>query len=159
MLGADFHFDMVRPGLSLYGMAADDVPDARLSPVATLEARILQTRDVAVGETVGYGGEWTATRPTRAAIIGLGYGDGVLRANYPGGGVWIDSAVRPFIGRLSMDLAAIDVTGCDAAKPGAWVELFGARLPIEDVARRAGTIGYEILASVGAHVKPVYRGA
>ncbi len=157
LLGQEYAFDMVRPGMSLYGVAAAEAADARLKTVATLEARILQTRRVPAGDTVGYGGAWTATRPTKVAIIGLGYGDGVLRANFPGGAAWFDGALRPFVGRLSMDLAAIDVTGSDAPQTGAWVELFGSNLPIEDVARSAGTIGYEILSSVGARLKPIYR--
>jgi alanine racemase len=158
LLGEDYRFDLVRPGVALYGGGPRDVPDPRLKTVAVMEARILALRDLEPGQSVGYGAGWMAERPTRLAIIGAGYADALLRSNFPNGVVWFDGALRPFAGRLSMDLAAIDVTGSTAAKPGAWVELFGTNLAVEIAARNAGTLCYELLTGLGARTPRIYRG-
>lgn len=158
LFGEDYRFDLVRPGVALYGGGPRDVPDPRLKTVAVMEARILAVREVKPGESVGYGARWTAERPTTLAIIGAGYADALLCANFPNGAVWFDGALRPFAGRLSMDLAAIDVTGSGAARPGEWVELFGTNLPVETAARNAGTLCYELLTGLGARTPRVYRG-
>lgn len=157
LLGEAYRFDLVRPGVALYGGGPRDVPDPRLKTVAVMEAQILALRDVMAGESVGYGADWTARRQTRLAILGAGYADAILRSNFPGGAVWFDGALRPFVGKLSMDLAAIDVTGADA-KPGDWVELFGENLPVETAARNAGTLCYELLTGLGARTPRIYRG-
>ena len=157
LLGEDYRFDLVRPGVALYGGGPRDVPEPRLKTVAVMEARILAVRDLKPGESVGYGAGWTAERPTRLAIVGAGYADALLRSNFPNGAVWFDGALRPFAGRLSMDLAAIDVTGSNA-KPGDWVELFGTNLPAEIAARNAGTLCYELFTGLGARTPRVYRG-
>lgn len=155
-LGEDFRFDMVRPGISLYGGGPQDRPDPRLQAVATFEAQILQVRDVAEGDTVGYGARFTAEGPRKIAVIGVGYADGVLRSAWPGGGVWFEGAFRPFAGRLSMDLATIDVTGCEAARAGEWVELFGPNLKIDDAAAAWGTLALELLTRVGRRAERIY---
>lgn len=155
-LGEDFRFDMVRPGISLYGGGPQDRPDDRLQAVATFEAQILQVREVAAGDTVGYGARFTAEGPRRIAVIGVGYADGVLRSAWPGGGVWFEGAFRPFAGRLSMDLATIDVTGCETARAGEWVELFGPNLPIDDAAKAWGTLALELLTRVGRRAERIY---
>ena len=158
LLGKDYRFDVVRPGVALYGGGPRDVPEPRLKTVAVMEARIVAVRDLEPGDSVGYGAGWISERPTRLAIVGAGYADAILRSNFPSGVVWFDGALRPFVGRLSMDLAAIDVTGSKAAKPGAWVELFGTRLPVETAARNAGTLCYEHFTDLGARTPRSYRG-
>ncbi|HWE46778.1 MAG TPA: alanine racemase [Caulobacteraceae bacterium] len=158
LLGDDYSFDLVRPGVALYGGGPRDVPDARFKTVAAMQARILAVRDLQPGESVGYGAGWMAERPTTLAIIGAGYADALLRSNFPNGAVWFDGALRPFAGRLSMDLAAIDVTG-SGAKPGDWVELFGHSLAVEVAAAAAGTLCYELLTGLGARTPREYRGA
>lgn len=157
-LGEDYLFDLTRPGITLYGGGPEERHDPRVKPVATLEAEILQVRNVPPGETVGYGAGWTATRPTRAATVGIGYADGVLRANSPNGSVWFAGAERPLLGRVSMDLMTVDVTGCEA-RPGDLVELFGPNLPVDTAAARAGTIAYELLTRIGPRVERRYLGA
>lgn len=144
-LGPDYAFDQVRPGVSLFGGGPRDVVDPRIQPVATFEAPILQVRDVPPGETVGYGGAFETTRPTRIAIVAAGYADGVLRSSHPRGAVWFDGARRPMLGRVSMDLIAIDVSDAFTARPGAMVEVIGQNLPIDDAAAAAGTTAYELL--------------
>jgi alanine racemase len=155
-LGPDYRFDLVRPGIALYGGGAAYRPGVRLNPVASFEAQIIQVRTIQPGDSVGYGATFTATAPTQVAIIGVGYADGVVRS--PDGGVWFEGAERRFLGRLSMDLAAIDVTGCEAARPGAWVELFGANLTLDRAAATAGVLGYELLTRIAPRVERVYRG-
>jgi alanine racemase len=156
-LGPDFHLDLVRPGIVLYGGGPFGRPDRRVEPVVTVEAPILQVRAITEGDSVGYGAAWTADAPRRIAIVAAGYADGLLRASSPGGGVWFDGALRPLLGRVSMDLIAVDVTGCEAARPGALVEVLGPNRPIDDVAAAAGTIAYEVLTRIGARAERRYR--
>jgi alanine racemase len=158
-LGEDFLFDLVRPGIALYGGGPREKPDPRIAAVGTVEAEIVQVRSVPPGETVGYGATWTAERPTRVAILAAGYADGVLRAcSSPHGKVWFDGALRPIVGRVSMDLIAVDVTGSDQARPGEWVELFGPNLPVDDAAEAAGTLAYELLTRLGPRLDRIYLG-
>lgn len=154
-LGSEYGFDLARPGVSLWGGGPFERPDPRIAAVATFTAPILQVRRVPPGESVGYGASYTADRDRDVAIVGVGYADGVMRSAFPRGAVWFDRALRPLLGRVSMDLIAVDVTGCPAAKPGEVVELFGANLPVDDAAAAAGTIAYELLTSVGARVARV----
>jgi alanine racemase len=125
-LGPDYAFDAVRPGISLYGGGPRGRPDDRLRPVATLEAAILQVRDVPAGETIGYGATFTAEAPRTVAILAAGYADGLLRAGSPGGFGALDGRRVPILGRISMDLIAVDVTDAPA-KPGDRVQLLGPR--------------------------------
>jgi alanine racemase len=155
--GPEFDFDMVRPGVTMYGCGPFGTPDPRIVAVATLEAEILQVRDVPAGESIGYTASFTAPHDMRIATVGIGYADGVLRSNQPNGKVWFDGALRPIVGRISMDTLAVDMTGCKTAKPGQFVELFGAHLPVDDAAAAAGTIAYELLTSVGSRVERVVR--
>ena len=157
-LGAPFRGQVVRPGVSLVGGGPFQRPDARIRPVATLDAPIVQVRSVPPGESVGYGAHFTARRPMRVAIAGVGYADGVLRAfDRPRYG-WFAGAKRALLGRISMDLIALDVTGCEAW-PGARVELFGPNLPVDEAAADAGTIAFELLAGLTPRVSRVYLGA
>lgn len=156
-LGDAYRFDQARPGISLYGGGPEGRPHPEILAVATVEAPILQVRVVPRGETVGYGATWTAPDTTRIAIVGAGYADGVPRASHPKGQVWFDGARRPMLGRVSMDLMAIDITDCDAARPGAMVELLGANMPIDDAATGAGTTAYELLTNIAPRARRIYR--
>jgi alanine racemase len=151
--------DLTRPGIALYG-GRWSAAAAPLSAVATLEARIVQVRDVSPGETVGYGAAFAADRPARVAILAVGYADGYHRRAGDGGAVAAIGGVRvPLAGRISMDLTAVDVTGLPpgAAERGGWVELYGPTVPVDDVAAAAGTIGYELLTAMGRRFERVYR--
>lgn len=155
--GPEYAFDMVRAGVTLFGCGPFGRPDPRIVAVATLEAEILQVRDVPAGESIGYAASFTAPHDMRIATVGIGYADGVLRSNQPNGKVWFDGSLRPIVGRISMDTLAVDMTGCETAKAGQFVELFGAHLPVDDAAAAAGTIAYELLTSVGSRVERVVR--
>lgn len=156
-LGPDYAFDALRPGVSLYGGGPEGRPDERLKPVAALRGELLQVREVPAGESVGYARGFVAHQPMTVAVAGLGYADGVLRANSPAGRVYVAGAIRPILGRISMDLMAVDVTGLNVA-PGELIELFGPHRPIDEAAADAGTIAYELLTSVSARVPRVYVG-
>jgi alanine racemase len=156
-LGRDYAFDALRPGICLYGGGPEGRPDARIAPVATFTAEILQARDVPAGETVGYSRKFRVERPMRVATCATGYADGVMRSYSPEGTVFVAGAMRPIIGRVSMDVCAVDVSGVDVAV-GDRVELFGPNRKLDDAAAAAGTIAYELLTSVGARVPRVYAG-
>jgi alanine racemase len=151
LLGPAFHFDLVRAGVGLYG----GLPFAGARPVVTLELPVLQLRDLAPGESVGYGADWTATRPTRVAILGAGYADGLPRA-LAGSGLAARAGVArcPILGRLSMDLLAVDAT--DLAAVPATMTLLDAAQGVDALAAAAGTTGYEILTRLGARLERVY---
>jgi alanine racemase len=162
-LGADFHYDLVRPGIALFGGRAFAGEANPMQWVVELRARILQVRDVAAGESVGYGAAYTCDRPTRVATIACGYADGFLRAisrvDRAAGAVgFIGPHPVPVIGRVSMDLITLDVSGVPAAlaRRGAWVEVLGSRTTVDDLTDRAGTIGYELLTRLGRRVHRVY---
>ncbi len=161
MLGGDYLREMTRAGIALYGGRACNEGDNPMRPVVTAEARVLQVKTAKAGATVGYGATATLTRDTTLAIVSTGYSDGYHRAT-SGSGVPLRKAVPagargfiagkrvPVVGRVSMDLTAFDVTACDGAvSPGDWLELFGPNMPLDDVAEAAGTIGYELLTSLG----------
>lgn len=152
-LGRDFHFDLVRPGVALYGAAAVS-GTSPLRPVVTLEARILQVREARAGETVGYGATETLNRPSRIAIVGAGYADGYHRRagstdRRRGARARIHGQDAPIVGRVSMDLIALDVSDIHGVARGDWAELFGPSIPIDEVADYADTIGYELLTGLG----------
>ncbi|HEV7228216.1 alanine racemase [Brevundimonas sp.] len=151
-LGPDHAFDAVRPGICLYGGGPEGRPDPRIRPVATFAAEVLQVRDVQAGESVGYSRGFVAERSMRVATIGAGYADGVLRSNSPTGRVAVAGQLRPILGRVSMDVLAVDVTGLDVA-PGDAVELFGPNRMLDDAACAAGTVAWELLTSVGGRVE------
>ena len=157
--GGGFLHELVRPGITLYGGGPFDAPDGRVKPVVTLEAPVLQVRDVRAGESIGYDEGFTATEPLKVAIIAAGHADGVLRAQSPAGYGWFDGARRRFLGRISMDLIAIDVSQGTAPRPGDRVQLIGPELPIDEVAAAASTIAYEILTRLGDRFETTYRGA
>ncbi len=143
--------DLTRPGIALYG---SDPLGGRIPvrPVVTLEARIIQVRDVAPGESVGYGAGFIAARPSRIAIVSVGYADGYPRIlGVNGAFAAIEGRRIPLAGRVSMDLTALDVTDIppSVATRGAYVELIGPTIPLDEIAARASTIPYEILTALG----------
>jgi alanine racemase len=151
-LGPDYQFDLVRPGISLYGGGPFAVPEPRLATVATLTAPVLQIADAKPGDTVGYGATYSVGRPLRLAVIGLGYADGVLRSACKHGYGWLHGARRSLLGRISMDLSVIDVTDAAEAKVGDRVQFFGPDLPIDSAAVAWGSTAYELLTRVGPRV-------
>ncbi|MDZ4372224.1 MAG: alanine racemase [Phenylobacterium sp.] len=154
-LGPDYAFDALRPGVCLYGGGPEGRPDDRIRPVATLTAEVLQVREVPAGESVGYSRGFVARGSTRIATCAAGYADGVLRAYSPKGLVHIAGELRPIVGRVSMDVCAVDATGLDVAV-GDRIELFGVNRMVDDAAAAAGTIAYELLTSVTARIPRVY---
>jgi len=153
LIGPDYHFDLIRPGIGLYGSGGLDADNPKLHVAATIDASILQVRDVEPGETFGYGATFTAAQKMRTATVALGYADGYLRSLSTRGYGFLGGAKRPILGRVSMDLIIIDVTGCDEAQPGAMVEFLGANAPIDDIATLAGTAPYELLTTFAGTVR------
>lgn len=143
LLGPAYHFDLCRPGIGLYG----GLPYDMAAPVVSLDIPVIQVRDVAQGESVGYANGWIAPRPARIATIAAGYADGLIRAMGPNAQVFAGDTALPVVGRVSMDLITVDVTALSADP--AHVTLLGSAQGVDDVARMAGTIGYEILTSLG----------
>lgn len=147
--------DWVRPGLALYGgspFAGRCGLDLGLQPVMSLETCVIATRRVIQGETVGYGGSWRAPRDSSIAIIAAGYGDGVARNLPAGTPVLVDGRRAPVAGRVSMDMIAVDITDLEGIYVGTRVVLWGNGLPVEEIARHAGTIPYELLCGVSQRV-------
>jgi alanine racemase len=134
-----------------------------LRAVVTLEAEVLQVREVKRDDTVGYGAAETCLQPSRVAILGVGYADGYHRSagssnERPGARAFLHGSYAPLIGRVSMDLLAIDVTHIHGVERGDRVELFGPNVSIDEVAETAGTIGYELLTGLGRRYERVYVG-
>jgi len=159
-LGRDYLFDMVRLGMGLYG--GNPVP-ARANPyrtVAVLTSRVLQIRKLGAGETVGYGATFTAPQPVTLAIVALGYADGMLRSGSGKGSAAVGGVRVPIVGRISMDLLALDVSalGEQAIRRGTEVEFFGDSITLEEVATAAGTINHEVLTAISSRVRRIYVG-
>lgn len=167
-LGPEYHFDLLRPGIALYGhdphdIARHDSSDIalRMRPVATLEAQLGQVREIPAGERIGYGGKARCHEPRRVGVVLAGYADGIPRSLYRSESVSeasIEGHRAPLFGTVSMDMTTIDLSGVpeSSARPGAWVELFGTNPSIAEAAERAGTIPYEILTGIGPRVERVY---
>ncbi len=151
LLGSDYHFDLTRPGVGLYG----GMPFVDATPVASLRIPVIQVRDVAVGESVGYSNTWIAERDSKVATIAAGYADGIIRAMGEKVDVFAGEDRCPLIGRISMDLIAVDVT--DLAEIPREVELLGQHQSVDTLADAAGTIGYEILTSMGHRYHRRYK--
>jgi alanine racemase len=146
--------DWIRPGLALYGVSPFSEETAYthgLKPVMTLETTVLTVRDVKRGETVGYAGAWRAERDSSIAILAAGYGDGLPRHLANGTPVLIGDARHELVGRVSMDMIAVDVTGAKVVT-GNKAIIWGEGLPVEEVAAHAGTIPYELLCGVSQRV-------
>jgi alanine racemase len=164
-LGPPFLFDLVRPGAALYGVNPTPEADNPMQQVVDLKARIIQTRTLERGETVGYGGTWTARRPTKLALVSTGYADGYFRAASANDGtrgaeVIVAGKRCPIAGRVSMDLIAVDITDLppNAARRGHLATLIGEGITVDELAHHFGTIGYEVLTSLGRRFARVYKG-
>jgi alanine racemase len=158
--GRDLHFDIVRPGCAVYGInPVPGLPNPMRQTVRLL-ARILQVRDVDSPMTVGYGATHRVARRGRIATISVGYADGYSRSLSARGHVFAGGLAAPVVGRVSMDLMTVDITGLppDLTAPGGFVELIGPQRPVDQVAAEAGTIGYEILTGLGRRYCRLYHG-
>ncbi len=147
--------DGVRAGVALYGVS----PDAHISseelglvPAMTLSAKIIAVQEIAPGEAVGYGSRWIAARPTRIGVVACGYADGYPRSMPDGSPTWVEGAIAPLVGAVSMDMLEIDITDIPHAGLGSSVELWGKHLPVNRVAACAGTIGYELICALARRV-------
>jgi alanine racemase len=171
-LGPATHCDMVRPGAALFGINPRPGSPNLMDPVIALKAHIVQVRHVPRGEAVGYGATWTASRASRIAIVSVGYGDGYPRAASrgvnPGGARRSDAGACaviagrrcPIVGRISMDLMAFDVTALpdELVRRGHEASLIGGAITVDDVATWSGTIGYEVLTSLGHRYRREWMG-
>ena len=164
-LGADYIHDLVRPGIALYGGNPTPASANPMRAVAHLEGTVMQVRDVRAGETVGYGATWQASRPTRIAVLGAGYKDGVPRAlssrqNDGPAQVYLGGRRCPVIGRISMDMMAIDITDLmpHPVARGTRAEIIGDNIPIDEAASWAATISYELLTRLGSRYARLYSG-
>jgi len=165
MSGRDYHFQMVRPGISLYGGRAVNGRKNPMGTVVTLHVPILQVKEARTGETVGYGASYSLSRDSRLAIIGHGYADGFFRSlsgtnTRPGGKVAIGGKLCPVIGRVSMDQCVVDITelGANIPNPGEGAEILGPNISVDDQGDAAGTIGYEVLTSLKGRYNRNYVG-
>ena len=157
-LGSDYHFDFVRPGAALYGLKTS-LHASPLKPVIRIEAPILQIRRIDAGASVGYGATHSFAHPGKIATLGIGYADGISRAFGNKGWVIIHGKRAPIIGRISMDLTIIDITHIeDECRMGDFVTLVGMEQSCDDWALQGGTIGYEILTSLGPRFERHYIG-
>jgi len=155
------HFDLVRPGLMLYGYAPGALTSADLRPALTWKTQIVQVKRVATGHAVSYGGTFIAPRPTTLAVLAVGYADGYSRAFSNRGQVLIHGRVVPVVGRVCMDLTVVDVTDIPPVSPGDEAVLIGQQgsvtITADDLASQLGTISYEVLTGIGPRVQRVYK--
>jgi len=152
-------FDWTRPGIMLYGgspLLGKRGCDLNLLPAMSLQSELISVRDIAAGESVGYGMTWTAEQPTRMGIVCIGYGDGYPRHAGTGTPAWVRDTTVRLIGRVSMDMLALDLSAVPEARVGDRVELWGEHISIDDVATSAGTISYELLTQISQRVPRVY---
>lgn len=152
LMGEAYHFDLVRPGIGLYG----GLPFVEAAPVVRLSVPVVQTRTVRPFETVGYGNAWEADIERQIATIAAGYADGLIRAMGQGARVFAGDVPCPVVGRVSMDLITVDVTHLDDIPET--LEILGPHQRVDDLAEAAGTIGYEILTSLGHRYARHYTG-
>jgi alanine racemase len=160
LLGRDYLFDMVRPGIGLYGGNPQPAKANPFQAVVRLTARILQLRRAGKGETVGYGATFQTRRPSLLATVGVGYADGLMRAVSNRGAAAVGGVRVPVVGRVSMDLVTLDVTDVPGAlRAGMEVEFFGDTILLDEAAQAANTIQYEILTSLSHRATRVYEAA
>jgi alanine racemase len=155
-LGADYRFDLVRPGISLFGGGPLERPDTRLRAVATLTAPILDVRNLRSGDVVGYGESVRIATPTRVAVIGAGYTDGVIRAARGAAHAWFAGALRRIL-IINMDILVIEL-GEAEADMGEFVELLGPNALLDDLAAAGGTVAHEILVGLSRRAERLYLG-
>jgi alanine racemase len=164
-LGADYTHDLVRAGVALYGGNPLSGKPNPMKTVVTLQLKVMQTRHVKQGDTIGYSATWVAPRNSRIAILGAGYRDGIPRklsssvSNRPAQ-VFIAGRRVPIVGRVSMDMMAIDVTDIPESETlrGALAEIFGPNISVDEAAGFAGTISYELLTHLGNRYARHYTG-
>jgi alanine racemase len=154
------HMDLVRPGCALYGVNPTAEAPHPLNHPVRLDARILQVRPLVPGQPVGYGSSWRAGQPGRLATLPVGYADGYLRTASNAGRVFIDGIACPVVGKVSMDLLTVDVSAVPEGRavPDAMVEVLGPHRGVDELAHNAGTIGYEVLTSLGDRYARRYTG-
>lgn len=152
LLGPEYHFDLTRPGVGLYGGA----PFTDAQPTVRVDVPVIQTRQVRPFETVGYGNAWTAKIETTVATVAAGYADGLIRAMGPKAVLFAGDTPCPVIGRVSMDLITVDLSALDDIPDT--LEVIGPNRLVDDVAEAAGTIGYEVLTSLGHRYSRSYEG-
>lgn len=151
-----YQMEMCRLGIGLYGFEASEIP-MDLMPVASLKSTILQIKDIPADETVGYMRNGRLTRPSRIAMVPIGYADGYDRRLGNGNAFMIVQGHHcPTLGNVCMDVTFIDVTDCPEAREGDEVEIFGTQLPLTEISRRLGTITYEVLSTISTRVKRIY---
>jgi alanine racemase len=158
-LGPGFASDLARPGAALYGLNPTPGRPNPMLAVVTLDAPVLQLREIPAGTPVGYGASWVAERPSRVATVAAGYADGYLRSLSGKAVASFQGQPVPLIGRVSMDLTTFDVTDLPGLRPGDALTLIGPGCTPDELAERAGTIGYEILTSLGARYRRQYQPA
>lgn len=146
-LGRDYSFDLVRPGLSLYGGIARREAEGHVRQVARVEAQIVQRRTIPAGESCGYGATFTAKEDTEAAILNIGYADGYLRGFSSRGSAFAGEFALPVLGRVSMDLVAVSVEASPGLKDGDWVEI---DYDLPSASRQSGLSQYEVLTGLGS---------
>lgn len=152
-LGKEYQFDLVRPGIGLYGGGPAYPSDIRLTPALRLEASVISVFDAAPEATSGYGATFTAKRPTRLATLALGYADGYLRSASNYGFAMLQNTPCPIVGRVSMDLVTIDVSDVEGdIAPGTHAEFIGPKAGLEIQAQALGTIGYELTTRLGGRI-------
>ena len=153
LLGADYHFDLTRPGIGLYG----GWPFTDAAPVVRISIPVIQVRDLKTGESVGYANAWVAKNPSRIATLSGGYADGFLRSLGNGAALFHNATPCPLVGRVSMDLLTVDITHLPDSPES--LDLLCDHQSIDDLARAAGTIGHEVLTSLGQRYQRRYKGA
>ncbi len=152
LLGEKYHFDLTRPGVGLYG----GMPYQKAKPVVNITLPVIQIREVDTGETVGYSNTWTAPTPRRIATVSAGYADGIIRAMGPNTRLFHKDVGCPIVGRISMDLIGVDVTLLSDTPRQ--LELLNTHQTVDILADNAGTIGYEVLTSLGGRYRRKYIG-
>lgn len=151
LLGQRYHFDLTRPGIGLYG----GLPYEAAIPAVTLSLPVIQTREVAPGEAVGYGCSWVADRPSLIATVAAGYADGLPRTLSNKARLWDGDTPCPLVGRVSMDLITVDIT--DLPEVPKALDILGPNQPVDALADMAGTIGYELLTALGPRYTRRYQ--
>lgn len=152
-LGSDYHFDLTRPGLALYGGAAHSHLRSLIGQVVLPQARILQIRDVAEGEAVGYNATYTAQKETTVATLAIGYADGYFRGFSNSGSVCIDGTECPVLGRVSMDLITVDISAAPSLAEGDWCDI---NFDLGNASRRSGVSQYELLTGLSRRAERLW---
>lgn len=156
----DYHFDLVRPGMAVYGLNPTLGQPNPMRPVVSLNVRVLQVREALAGDSVGYGARYRCRGNRRIATVALGYADGFLRSLGNNGSLFWQGRACPVVGRVSMDLVTLDITDITGPEPvaGDCIEVLGPHQDADMLAASAGTIGYEILTGLGDRYHRIYRG-